>query len=230
MSANLLIDLGNTGHFNPSLIAVNGPQSGTVIGLPIDLGDANTFTNVWVVANVASGPITLQVQCSDSPSGFIPWGGGVPPSGTFTDPTSGAAQLPTNFNSGGLLIINSGTYAIPGGGAPFSGQPGVPGGYVAGYAPASYPFGATPVINGMGGTAFLFSGLFPEFASGGIGFGGFQRTGQYARLNLLVGSGGGSTSGGQVVVIGGFLSQKRTTGSGGGFTWLPQSGPNVANV
>jgi hypothetical protein len=224
MSANLIVDIGGTGHFNPSLVAPNGPLSGTVIGVPIDLGDANTFTNVWVAMAAASGPVQIQVQCSDSPSGYISWGGGIPPSGTFTDPTSGLAQFPTGFTSGGILTVNSGLFQIPGGGWGGSGQPN----YIGGYPPGTYPYGTTPVNNAQGGAAFSPSGSLPEFASGGIGFGAFQRTGQYARLNLLSTSGGPTS--GNSVVIAGFVAQKRTTGSGGGFTWLPQSGPNVANV
>lgn len=74
--------------------------SGVSIGTPIFMGNANGFDNLYVMgqAVLSSGPLLLQVQCSDTDT-----------SGTYTDPTSGLAQLPTYFSSGGILIINSGS-------------------------------------------------------------------------------------------------------------------------
>lgn len=213
MSANLIVDIGNTAQFNLSLYSITGAQSGTQVGLPIDLQNADTFCNVTVAAGgVASGPLLFQVQTADGVSG-VPWsGGGLPPSGNFTDPTSGLAQLPTWFSSGGILIVNSGFYPIPGGG-------GGSGTQVAGYPMGTFPFGTTPVQNAQGGPA-VASGNIQEFASGGVAFAAFQRPNRFARINLL--SGGTSASG--LPVFAGFVSQLRTTGSGGGYSAQPLSG------
>lgn len=115
MSANLVVDLFNNVHSQPSLpstavagkggIAVTSggcvsSLSGVLIGDIIDLGDANTVCNVYVAGKpIGSGPLIIGVQCSDSTA-----------SGTFTDPTSGLAQLPGKFASGGFLILGSGAW------------------------------------------------------------------------------------------------------------------------
>lgn len=103
MSANLVVDL-NAGVLEAVSIAPasgNGgglPASGAIIGNPVDMITAGTFTNVLIAAGQSqSGALRVAVQTSDSTI-----------SGTFTDPTSGLAQLPTWFQSGGLIYINSG--------------------------------------------------------------------------------------------------------------------------
>lgn len=58
----------------------------------------------------------------------------------------------------------------------------------------------------------------PTFCSGGIEFGGFQRTGRYARL---VWNSGAFPN----FATAGFVGNKMTTGSGGGFSFSPTSGP-----
>lgn len=65
----------------------------------VDLIHANTFCNLNVVGQAAgtSGQLRVAVQTAD-----------VTTSGSFTDPTSGLNQIPPPFQSGGLLIINSG--------------------------------------------------------------------------------------------------------------------------
>lgn len=105
MSANLLVDLGGTCQLGTTITppqtqsGVLSPTSGPVIGTSVYLGNANTACNVLVngIDYVGSGSITIQVQTSDSDV-----------SGNYTDPTSGLAQLPGAFTSGGLLILNSG--------------------------------------------------------------------------------------------------------------------------
>ena len=176
MSANLLVDLANTCQLSQSIGAagagsgISYPASGAIIGDVVDLINANTFCNLWAAGTAVfgSGQLRLQVQVSDSTT-----------SGTFTDPTSGAAQFPTSFQSGGLLWINSGA---TGG--------GVLGAFVSGQAVQS------------------------GFMTGG----GFIRTGQYARVNVL----SGDFYAGRLAA--GFVSQLKTTGSGGGFTYSPGSG------
>lgn len=94
---------------------------------------------------------------------------------------------------------------------------------------ASFPGAFT-----SGGLLFINSGgagngLLGPFTSGqaiASGFGqaqAFQRTGRFTRANLLSGDFGAGVSVG-------FISQYKTTGSGGGFTWSPQSGPATVNV
>lgn len=190
MSANLIVDLGGTVQSTPSLpssaVAADGgiaitsggcisSLSGVLIGDIVDLNNTNTFCQVYVAGKgFGSGPLMIGVQTSTSTA-----------SGTFTDPTSGLAQLPTSFQSGGYLVIGSG----------LGGSPGI--------------FGS-----GQSGSYLL---------SGFMAFAAFQRPGRYARL--FVGSGFFDGT-----LQAGFVSQLRTTGSGGGFSWLPQSGGNQINV
>ena len=107
-SANLIVDLNGTAQLGASLPGAgltSTPSgllcglSGTVIGQSVDMIYSDTFCNVVVQGQAVlnSGPLVLQVQCSDTDV-----------SGKYTDPTSGLAQLPTWFSSGGLLILNSG--------------------------------------------------------------------------------------------------------------------------
>ena len=67
-----------------------------VVGGIVDLLGANTFCNVWA-AGRGSGPAQFLIQTSDSTT-----------SGSFTDPTSGLAQMPVNVTSGGVFTVNSG--------------------------------------------------------------------------------------------------------------------------
>lgn len=113
MSANLVVDIGNTCQLFLSLpspaaaadagIAITSggcisSLSGVLIGDVADLRDSDTFCNVFVAGKgFGSGPLLIGVQTSDATT-----------SGTFTDPTSGLAQLPTAFVSGGFLVIGSG--------------------------------------------------------------------------------------------------------------------------
>ncbi len=113
MSANLVVDLGGTVISFVSLpstavlvdagIAITSggcisSLSGTLVGDIWDGINADTFCNIAVVGKgFGSGPLIVQVQTSDALT-----------SGSFTDPTSGLAQLPTSFSSGCNLIIGSG--------------------------------------------------------------------------------------------------------------------------
>lgn len=120
MSANYVIDLANTTIALPSIAlgAVAGSgvayaASGAIIGQSCDLINANAMCNLEIKGCpvFTSGQLRIQVQCSDSDT-----------SGTYTDPTSGLQTFPTNFQSGGIVILNSG--AVGGGilGAGVSGQ------------------------------------------------------------------------------------------------------------
>lgn len=224
MSANYLVDIGNTAMFCPS-INTTVPLSGAVVGQWIDMNDSDSFCNVYVVAAGCSGPLQIAIQTApgqfDIPgsgafSGNI-LSGGAPLSGMFTDPTSGLAQLPTWINSGGILLVNSGLYTVPGGGGQQSSSGNGSGsfiGLVNGYPTNTFPFGINPIQHGMGGTG-LTSGSYPVFGSGGIAFAAFQRNYHYARLVLL----SGATA--ATFVQAGLVAQKITTGSGGGFYYGP---------
>jgi hypothetical protein len=98
MSANLVVDLGATCDFRTSVSLGSG--SNLVIGQIVDLLNANTFCNVYVSTDGGSGTIELRVQTSPDTN-----------SGNFTDPTSGLAQLPTSFVSGGVVFFNSGLWS-----------------------------------------------------------------------------------------------------------------------
>lgn len=207
MSANLTVDIGGTCQFHPSAWTVvpTSPASGTVVGTVVDLKDSDTLCNVFVAGGGSSGTLSVLLQTADAISGLIQ-SGGLPPSGSFTDPTSGLAQMPTWFQSGGVLLVNSGLYALPNGGGA-SGGMGV----------NTFTHGISVVFNSMGHGPFPVSGSAPAFTSGGVAFAAFQRPHRFARL--IVQSGAFNS-----FVMAGFVSQKRTTGSGGGFTFSPTSG------
>lgn len=234
MSANLLVDVGNTCLFVPSISVVAsasaiasgafntsgslavGVSGAASVGQWVDLSNSDTYCNVYVMCGPCSGPLQVAIQTAEGPFD-IPFGnafsgnifsGGAPLSGSFTDPTSGLAQLPTWLNSGGVLLVNSGLSIVPG-------QMGASGQPVGGYLQGSLPFGPNPIFHGQNGAAFVGSGAIPEFASGGIAFAAFQRNYQYARLVLL----SGAT---QVNYLqAGFLANFMTTGSGGGYSQQP---------
>lgn len=105
MSANYVVDLGQTCQIQSTLPPnigtigsggfVDAFRSGIMIGQICDLINANSFCNVLAVGTlVTSGPLVLQVQTADATT-----------SGSFADPTSGLAQFPTPFLSGGLIYI-----------------------------------------------------------------------------------------------------------------------------
>lgn len=172
MSANLLVDLGNTCQIGVSITgtpvlsgALVAPCSGAVIGQGVDMLNADTYTNLFVMGFSASGQLRVQIQTSDTDV-----------SGSYTDPTSGLAALPGRFQSGGLLWINSGGA----GGGVFdtwvSGQQALASGFGGAqgfqrphrYARAnllSGDFGAGPIVVGFignlrtthSGTGFTFS-------------------------------------------------------------------------
>jgi hypothetical protein len=98
-------DFGNgVQHQQISISAINGvggtPASGELVGGIVDMLHANNFCNLFVVGGPTSGPVSVQVQTSDLTT-----------SGSFVDPTSGLPVMPTSFQSGGILIVNSGLWA-----------------------------------------------------------------------------------------------------------------------
>jgi hypothetical protein len=226
MSANYLIDHANTSLFVPSISVA--PSSGSLgtVGLWCDLSNSDSFCNVFIAVGAVSGPIIFDIQTAQGPND-IPLGnsafsgnifsGGAPASGSFTDPTSGLAQLPTWFSSGGQLIVNSGLWALPGS----LGQSG-PNVQVNGYPQGTLPYGPNPIQHGQGGFG-VTSGTAPIFCSGGTAYAAFQRNYQYARIVVL----SGSTI--PPFVQAGFVAQLMTTGSGGGASQQPFT-PFLVNV
>lgn len=101
MSANLVVDLGNTTDYPLSVVSLSGQS--TSVGQIVDLLHANTYTNVWVSAVGGSGELPVFIQTSDATT-----------SGTFTDPTSGlpAGAFPVSERvvSGGIFWVNSGLW------------------------------------------------------------------------------------------------------------------------
>jgi len=201
VSASYLVDLGGTTLLYPSLLpsqAQSGlvsPLSGVLIGNSVDMLHANSFCNA-VITGINynfSGQVQIQVQTSDTDV-----------SGNYTDPTSGLAQFPTWFSSGGLLWINSG--GLLGGtlqGAIFG---GVAGG----------PAGASNAASGSPNSGYAIASGFTVAA-------GFQRIGRFVRANVLSGAlNSGFGYNGPFSVS--FISQLKITGSGGGYTPAPSSG------
>lgn len=204
-----MLDLGNTTTVVPVLsLAIgvgNTVASGELVSRFADMKNTGGLCNLVVVGGPTSGPIAIQVQCADAISGVI-MSGGVPPSGTFTDPTSGLAQFPSTFISGGIVWFNSGLYSLPGGGN-VSGTNGL----------GLFPAGLNPVFAAQGSLGYTVSGTFPAFASGGAGCASFQRTGRFVRCIALSGA---FTADAKIM----FVEQLMTTGSGGGFHPSPGSG------
>lgn len=101
MSANLVVSLNSDTDHRTSINVGSG--SNLVVGQIVDFLYANTYCQVEVAGNgVAggSGAIHVWIQTSDSTA-----------SGSFTDPTSGLAQLPLNVQSGGAFFANSGLWS-----------------------------------------------------------------------------------------------------------------------
>ena len=72
--------------------------SGVMVGDIVDLVNCNNACQVYVAGrSLGSGPLMIGVQTSDATT-----------SGSFTDPTSGLAAMPSVFQSGGYLVIGSG--------------------------------------------------------------------------------------------------------------------------
>lgn len=99
MSANLIVDLYSTTDRKAS-VSVGSGGIGPVIGQIVDLYYANTMCQMYCAGVANSGSIPLLVQTSDTLT-----------SGSFTDPTSGLAQMPSVLLSGGQWVVNSGLLA-----------------------------------------------------------------------------------------------------------------------
>lgn len=165
MSAGLILDIGQSALYLPSIAPAAGvgstPASGVIIGNIVDTINANTLTNVVVTGGVSlSGTFRVQVQSSPTTA-----------SGDFTDPTSGLAVMPTNLLSGGILLCNSGQSLASGGGY-----------------------------------------------SGCIEFGAFLTPDRYVRAIVMSGDSYNAP------VFVGFVKQLKQTGSGGGYSYAPQTG------
>lgn len=151
MSASYLVDLGNT--TGPQFAASAGSffaASGANVSNIVDMLSYNSFTNLAITGiwQYPSGELRVQVQTSDDTV-----------SGNFTDPTSGLTQMPTSFQSGGIIFLNSGggnTTTAP---SDFTGKGGIFGSFVSGQC--------------------VYSGF--------VAAAGFQRPGRYARSIVLSG-------------------------------------------
>lgn len=105
-SASYLVDLENTTVSYPSIDSlalgnsgVAFSSSGVIVGNSVNMSQSSVYCNLSVMATpfTSSGQLRIAVQCADQDV-----------SGNYTDPTSGLAQLPASFSSGGVLILNSG--------------------------------------------------------------------------------------------------------------------------
>lgn len=175
MSANLIVDLGGTAEFVPSITlgAVAGSgiayaASGAIIGQSCDLINGNTACNVAVAGCplFTSGQLRIQVQTSDTDV-----------SGSYTDPTSGLAQLPGVFNSGGIIILNSGGLGSGTIGGGTSGQNMQSGFSIFTYFQRPTRYARANMLSGdfYGGT--LFAGFVTQLKTTGSGGGTSQQPG-----------------------------------------------------
>ncbi len=212
MSANYIVDLGNVllGGQTIQPGVASAPTSGVTIGLPIQLRNANSLTNVQVGGAANSGILVVQIQTGTG-SGLFQSGGGLPASGFMTDPTSGYVDFPGPIKSGGLMYINSGLFTLMGGG-----------GASGGMNINTFQQGEHSNYNNQLGGWLVTSGSSTVFGSGGgNAWGHFQRPQDHdwVRVNIL-GIGSGFTG----LVYANVFGMMRTTGSGGGFTTQPQTG------
>jgi hypothetical protein len=162
MSANLIVDINGTAKSAVSVAPAAGvgstPASGVIVGTVVDLQYQDTFTNVFLggTGNSTSGSFRGLVQTSPDTT-----------SGNFTDPTSGLAQLPTNLQSGGILIANSGTLGSNGF---ISGFGGIQ--YGAFQRPAGHRYARLIVMSGDRYNGTAFGGFTAQHRTTGSG-GGF---------------------------------------------------------
>lgn len=100
MSANTIVDLGNSADIACNLRVVSGTDD--TIGPVIDMLGAAGYTGVWV-AGFGATALEVRIQTSDATT-----------SGSFTDPTSGlpvsAFPVGGKIVSGGIFWANSGAY------------------------------------------------------------------------------------------------------------------------
>lgn len=164
MSANLLVDLGNTCDYRASLTLGSGASF--TVGQIIDLGNANTLCNLFVAGAAGSGVIEVRVQTANDVN-----------SGSFTDPTSGFAQFPAiGLASGGIYYANSGLWASGSSSkaAPVDGAPMFcSGGFdsAAFQRPGQY---ARLITNSGVFPNFFTAGLISQKRTTGSGFGSSQ--------------------------------------------------------
>ena len=170
MSANLVVDIGNTCQFVPSITTLSltsgviaAPCSGAIVGDVVDLGPSDTSLNIFVTGRnaVTSGQLRIAVQTSDSTV-----------SGTFTDPTSGLATFPGAMQSGGILVLNSGGLGNGLFGAFVSGQCINSGFAVANTVQRNAQFARLIALSGDFFTGSLTAGFISNLRTTGSG-GGF---------------------------------------------------------
>ena len=112
MSANYVVDLNATTLHQVSVGGDPGVaqsvSSGLQNGNQVDAMHANTFTNVFVAIGDGADGNAFDVQIQTTATSGASW----------SDPTSGLTQFPDNFQSGGIMHVNSGG-TLSGGGIQF---------------------------------------------------------------------------------------------------------------
>lgn len=160
MSASTTIDLNGTtlnGQSVGTAAGVGGtPASGVIVGVGLDFTMANGYCNLWAAGGPSlSGVYRVAVQCAAANT-----------SGSYTDPTSGLANFPSQFQSGGILIVNSG--------AGLSGSTFLSGGpfeFSAFLRPAGQPWVRAVVLSGDQFNAPVNAGFVEQGAFTGSGQG-----------------------------------------------------------
>ncbi len=159
MSASYLVDANATTINGTSIgtaFAGAVPASGVIVGQGLDFTLAGTYCNLWVAAGPSlSGIARVAVQTAPTNT-----------SGLYTDPTSGLATFPSQFQSGGILIINSG--------ASLSGSTFLSGGsmeFSAFLRPASAVWVRAMVLSGDQHNAPLMAGFVEQASITGSGTG-----------------------------------------------------------
>lgn len=161
MSASYVVDLSATTIAGVSIAPAAGvgstPASGVIVGNGLDFTLATTFCNVWAAGASLSGQFRVQVQTAPSNT-----------SGLYTDPTSGLPPyLPTNIQSGGILICGSGANQASGGSNMVSGGVEI-GGFLR---PAGHAWVRAVVMSGDQHNGPVTVGFIEQQATTGSGTG-----------------------------------------------------------
>lgn len=166
MSANLIVDIGGAAQLANTIGVGSGntfAASGATIGQSIDLINANTYCNLVAMGNYTfgSGQLRIAVQTADADT-----------SGLYTDPTSGMPVFPAPFQSGGLIILNSGGVGNGLFGTFVSGQSALSGFAVAAAFQRPQRFARANVLSGDFYAGNLTVGFISQLKTTGSG-GGF---------------------------------------------------------
>ncbi len=126
-----------------------------MIGIGRDFTNAGAYCNVWATGAGTSGIFRVAVQTAPSDV-----------SGSYTDPTSGLANFPSNIISGGILVCASGGNASGGSNMVSGGME-----WGAFLRPAGHPWVRATVLSGNQHNGHVSVGFLEQLKTTGSGIG-----------------------------------------------------------